>query len=182
MCFASEEKSYCWEGKKDLCRGDCLQWNKCFARVSWGIYSATNRRSSPSAQNPIRFTSRSCLTWPTFHASSCRISITLHLLVHKTQSPKVEYWQILITKDSSVNQCQLKGHLAYCPNSTSSITYSFYITSSRKPGTKTQATFSNTLLQEGLRIRWSGHQRPAWKRHLKPYKYGQYIQTMMGFH
>lgn len=98
MCFTSEEKSYCWKGTKDLCRGDCLQWNKCFARVSWGIYSATNRRSSPSAQNPIRFTSRSCLTWPTFHASSCRIKISLHLLVHKTQSPKDEYWQPLPPK------------------------------------------------------------------------------------
>jgi hypothetical protein len=40
--------------------GGYLQWNKCFARVSFGMYSATS--------------SLSCRTWPTFQASSCKPS------------------------------------------------------------------------------------------------------------
>lgn len=46
------------------------QWNKCFARVSFGINSATSSLSSPSQQHPIRFANRSLLRFPTALASS----------------------------------------------------------------------------------------------------------------
>lgn len=59
--------SYIWSrGRKRL------QWKRCLERVSFGIYSATNRRSSPSAQQPIRFTILLCRTLPTPEASICR--------------------------------------------------------------------------------------------------------------
>lgn len=53
-----------------------LQWKRCLESVSFGMYSATKRRSSPSAQHPIRFTSLLCLTFPTPEASVCSTSIT----------------------------------------------------------------------------------------------------------
>lgn len=47
-----------------------VQWNRCLERVSLGMYSATKSRSSPSAQQPIRFTNLLCLTFPTPAASA----------------------------------------------------------------------------------------------------------------
>lgn len=48
-----------------------LQWKRCFARVSFGINSATSNLSSPSQQQPIRLASRSFRSCPTILASSC---------------------------------------------------------------------------------------------------------------
>jgi hypothetical protein len=47
-----------------------IQWNKCLARVSLGMYSATSSLSSPSQQYPIKLASFLCLNFPTPHASS----------------------------------------------------------------------------------------------------------------
>ena len=47
-----------------------IQWNKCLARVSLGMYSATSNLSSPSQQYPIKLASLWCLNFPTPHASS----------------------------------------------------------------------------------------------------------------
>ena len=47
-----------------------LQWNKCLARVSLGMNSATSNLSSPSQQYPIKFASLECLNLPTPQASS----------------------------------------------------------------------------------------------------------------
>lgn len=49
---------------------DDLQWNRCFARVSFGINSATSSLSSPSQQQPSKFASLWFLSWPTALASS----------------------------------------------------------------------------------------------------------------
>uniref|UniRef100_A0A7C9CTF2 Uncharacterized protein n=1 Tax=Opuntia streptacantha TaxID=393608 RepID=A0A7C9CTF2_OPUST len=46
------------------------EWNKCLARVSRGMYSATSSLSSPSQQYPIKFASLWCLNFPTAQASS----------------------------------------------------------------------------------------------------------------
>lgn len=47
-----------------------LQWNRCFASVSLGMYSATSNLSSPSQQQPSKFANLWLRSSPTALASS----------------------------------------------------------------------------------------------------------------
>lgn len=61
MHVPSEEKPF----KRIAHCIDCTsQWKKCFAKVSFDMYSATNKHSSPSQQHPIKFTNLSWRNWP----------------------------------------------------------------------------------------------------------------------
>lgn len=68
----------CNNNRKQVLHLTDLQWNRCFARVSLGINSATSNLSSPSWQQPSRFANLGFRSWPTDLASSwsnvCRIS------------------------------------------------------------------------------------------------------------
>ncbi len=91
--------SQAWHTNLYVSKDHNLQWKRCLARVSWGIYSATSKRSSPSLQYPIRLTNLSCLTCPTFHASSCHNNITLHLMRDITTCQiRIRLWCRIETK------------------------------------------------------------------------------------